>query len=292
MAYRRIHAKRYKEILSVFSKYGFGIILGQLGLAKPLRFKKKDSNIDTQLQNQKLQRGKRLKLALEELGPTFIKLGQILSTRSDILPADVTDELKLLQDSVQPFAFSEVRTVIESEFKDTLENIYKEFDENPLAAASISQVHRAKLVSGKEVAVKILRPGIESLIEIDLQILKSLVQFIDRHTQYGQFYDFIGMVSEFESTLCNELDFTKEGENADTFRTNFIQDEGITVPQIKWIYTTKRVLTMEYINGAKVSDHEVLKQWNIDRGELAERLATSICKQILRDGFFHADSHQ
>jgi len=288
---RRIHVRRYKEILTVFSKYGFGLMLEQLGIYNHLKIKNKASNTGNTSDSAGNSAGERLKLALEELGPAFVKLGQILSTRPYILPPDVVDELKLLQDSVQPFPFSEVRTVIQNEFEDTLENIYKEFDEEPVAAASISQVHRAKLISGKQVAVKIQRPGIESIIDVDLEILKNLAQFIDRHTKYGQFYDCTGMVAEFENTIKNELDFTKEGENADTFRKNFIQDEGITVPQIKWIYTTKRVLTMEYIEGIRVGDRDVLDRVGIDRSKLAERLAASICNQILRDGFFHADPH-
>lgn len=284
MIHRSIHIKRYGEVVAVFTKHGFGLLLKQLWLYNPQK-----RSLDTD--NAGASAGQRLKLALEELGPAFVKLGQILSIRQDILPADITKELKKLQDSVQPFPFSAVKALIETEFNDSLETIYKEFDEEPVAAASISQVHRARLISGKQVAVKVQRPGIEKTINLDLDILKDIAYFVDHHTKYGELYDFGGMVADFEKTIKNELDFTKEGENADTFRCNFSRDEGITVPKVKWIYTTKRVLTMEYIEGIKISDSDVMEQVGINRRKVAEKLATSICNQILRDGFFHADPH-
>jgi len=265
--------------------------MDQLGIFHYLKIKKRISNTGAESGSSRLSTGERLRLSLEELGPTFVKLGQILSTRSDIFPSDVVEELKKLQDSVPPFSFSEVRSVIEDEFEEKLENIYKEFDEKPVAAASISQVHRARLNSGKPVAVKVQRPGIERTINLDINILKDLAGFIDHHTQYGKLYDCSGMVLEFENTIKNELDFTKEAENAETFKQNFSQDEGITVPGVKWIYTTKRVLTMEYIEGIRVDDYHALDQSGIERRVLAKKLATSICNQILRDGFFHADPH-
>jgi ubiquinone biosynthesis protein len=291
MHYKRIHSRRYREIIAVFTKHGFGLMLERFGLRYPLKIKGKVSDSDVTPDIAGASAGKRLKLALEELGPAFVKLGQILSIRQDILPADITEELKKLQDSVQPFPYSGVKELIEAEFEDNLENIYKEFDEQPVASASISQVHRARLVSGKQVAVKVQRPDIENIIHLDLDILKYLAHFVDHRTKYGELYDFSGMVAEFEKTIQNELDFTKEGENADTFLRNFSQDEGVAVPKIRWIYTTKRVLTMEYVEGIKISDCDALDQAGIDRGELAERLATSICNQVLRDGFFHADPH-
>jgi len=289
MDYRYIRIRRYKEIVAVFTKHGFGLLLKRLGLRYVLQ--RKDKISDAGIAPDVVSAGTRLRLALEELGPTFVKLGQLLSMRQDILPADIIEELRKLQDSVQPFPFSEVKVLIETEFKDILENIYKEFDEEPVAAASISQVHRARLISGKQVAVKVQRPEIEKIIELDLDILKDMARFIDHHTKYGELYDFGGMVADFENTIKNELDFMKEGENADTFLRNFSRDEGVTVPKVKWIYTTKRILTMEYFEGIKVNDLEALDQAGINRRKVAERLATSICNQILRDGFFHADPH-
>lgn len=287
MIYRRVRVRRYGEIAAVFTKHGFELLLKRLGLYNPQ--KNSPQILDTD--NAGASVGKRLKLALEELGPTFVKLGQILSIRQDILSADITKELNKLQDSVQPFPFSEVKALIETEFSDNLENIYKEFDKEPVAAASISQVHRARLISGKQVAVKVQRPEIEKIIDLDLDILKDIAHFVDHHTKYGELYDFGSMVADFEKTIKNELDFTKEGENADTFRCNFSRDEGIAVPKVKWIYTTKRVLTMEYVEGIKISDSDALDQGGINRRKVAEKLAASICNQILRDGFFHADPH-
>lgn len=291
MDYGHIKIKRYKEIIAVFTKYGFGMLFRQFGFRRYSMLKNGKPDAADYPDNGKASAGKRLRLALEELGPTFVKLGQVLSIRQDILPAGITDELKKLQDSVQPFPFSEVRELIESEFNDNIEHIYKEFDKEPLAAASISQVHRAELFSGKQVAVKVQRPGIEKIIDLDLDILKSMAHFIDRHTKYGEIYDFGEMVADFESTIKAELDFRKEGENSDAFMLNLSQDKGVTVPKVKWVYTTKRILTMEYFEGIKISDLEALEQAGIDRKSIAETLSASICNQILRDGFFHADPH-
>ncbi len=283
--------RRYREIISVFTKYGFGMLFRRFNVHHPLTRKNKNADAGAAPDNAGASAGERLKLALEELGPTFVKLGQIMSIRQDLLPADLIEELKKLQDSVQPFPFSEVKTLIEAEFNDHLDHIYKEFDEEPLASASISQVHRARLFSCREVAVKVQRPDIEQVIDLDLDILKSMAHFIDRRTKYGELYDFSGMVADFETTIKAELDFTKEGENADVFLRNFSRDEGITVPKVRWIYTTKRVLTMEYFEGIKISDLDALDQAGIDRRKIAGTLAASICNQILRDGFFHADPH-
>lgn len=288
---KRNNIGRYRQIITVFTKYGFGLLMDQLGIFRYLKIRNKISNTDVKSENSKLSTGERLRMCLIELGPAFIKLGQILSTRPDILPADIVEELKKLQDSVPPFSFSEVKAVIEDEFEDSLENIYKEFTEKPVAAASISQVHRARLNSGKSVAVKIQRPDIERTINLDIAILKDLAGFIDHHTRYGKLYDCSGMVQEFEIIIKNELDFTKEAENAETFKQNFTHDEDIKVPDVKWIYTTKRILTMEYIEGIRVDDYSGLDLAGINKQILAKRLATSICNQILRDGFFHADPH-
>ncbi len=288
---RAMSIGRYRQIITVFTKHGFGLLLDQLGIFKYLRLKKKNVNNGTEDGSSRLSTGERLRLCLEELGPAFVKLGQILSTRPDIFPAGIVEELKKLQDSVPPFSISEVRSVVEEEFEDRLENIYKEFEEKPVAAASMSQVHRARLNSGIQVAVKVQRPGIEKIIHQDLTILKDLAYFVDHHTQYGELYDCSGMVREFENTIINELDFTKEAENADTFKRNFAKDGGITVPRVKWIYTTRRVLTMEYIEGIRIDDFEALEAAGIDRRHIAKKLAMSLCNQIFRDGFFHADPH-
>lgn len=288
---KKISIKRSRQIIVVFTKHGFGLLMDQLGIFKYLKMNSSVSNLGAESIRFRLSTGERIRLSLEELGPAFVKLGQILSTRSDVFSPDIIEELKKLQNSVPPFSFSQVKELIENEFEDKLENIYKEFDEKPVAAASISQVHRARLSSGKLVAVKVQRPGIEEIIQLDLDILKDLAHFIDHHTQYGKLYDCSGMVLEFENIIKNELDFTKEAENAEVFKQNFSGDKGITVPGVKWIYTTKHILTMEYIEGIRVDDYSGLDLAGIDRKVLAEKLAASICNQILRDGFFHADPH-
>ncbi|ODM27470.1 2-octaprenylphenol hydroxylase [Clostridium sp. Bc-iso-3] len=288
---KRVNIKRYKEIISVFAKHGFGLLFDQLGIFDYLKMGKKITSTEGDGDSSRLSMGERIRLSCEELGPTFVKIGQILSTRPDVIPSDIIEELKKLQDSVHPFSFEEVRTVVESEFEDKLENIYLEFIEEPIAAASISQVHCAKLKSGEKVAVKVQRPGIERNIDLDLNILKDLVHFIENHTKYGKIYDLIGMVIDFEKTIKNELDFTREGENADTFKKNFAKEGIARVPEIKWTYTTRRVLTMEYIEGIGIDDIKKLERARIDRVELARNLATSICNQILTDGFYHADPH-
>ncbi|WP_010246176.1 2-polyprenylphenol 6-hydroxylase [Acetivibrio cellulolyticus] len=286
---KRVNIKRYQEIITVFAKHGFGLVIDQLGIFEYLKMRKRGTEVESV--NSKRSIGERLRISLEELGPTFVKVGQILSTRADIVPHGIVEELKKLQNSVQPFSFNEVKTLIESEFEDVLENIYMEFSQVPIASASISQVHYAVLKNGEKVAVKVQRPGIERIISHDLNILKDLAHFVDNHTKFGKIYDFSSMVNDFERTLKNELDFTKEGENADTFRENFTKDEGIKVPEVKWTYTSRRVLTMEYIEGIGIDDHRALEKAGVDKRETAEKIAASICNQILRDGFFHADPH-
>lgn len=287
MADRLVRARRYREIVTVFAGHGFGLFLERLGIYRSLKMKRERAGA---ADSAGVSAGKRLRAALEELGPTFVKLGQILSTRPDILPADLIAELQKLQDSVKPFPFSEAKELIETELGDRLENLYSEFGTEPVAAASISQVYRARLVTGKAVAVKVQRPGIEKTISLDLDILKDLARLID-HTPYGELYDCSGMVAEFENTIKNELNFIKEGENVDLFRKNFSREPGITAPKVRWIYTTERVLTMEYVEGIRIDDLDALGRAGIDREKLAEKLAASICNQILRDGFFHADPH-
>jgi len=286
---KRVNIKRYQEIITIFAKHGFGLIIDQLGIFDYLKMRKHGTDEETS--NSKRSIGERLRISLEKLGPTFVKVGQILSTRADIVPHDIVEELKKLQSSVQPFSFNEVKALIESEFEGTLENIYIEFSQEPIASASISQVHYAVLKNGEKVAVKVQRPGIERTISHDLNILKDLARFVDNHTKFGKIYDFSSMVNDFERTLKNELDFTKEGENADTFRENFTKDKGIKVPEVKWSYTSRRILTMEYIEGIGIDDHKSLEKAGIDKRETAENIAASICHQILRDGFFHADPH-
>ncbi len=282
--------KRSKQIVTIFVNHGFGTLIDRLGILKYLKIEKQTKEY-TERENLKLSVGERLKLSFEELGPTFIKLGQIMSTRPDLLPRDIIHELEKLQDAVAPFPITEVREVIEFELGDKLENIFREFKEEPIAAASIGQVHRAKLLSGKDVVVKVQRPNIEKNIELDIGILKDLADFIDNRTRFGKLYSFSKMVEEFETTLTNELDFRLEGENAETFKVNFKDEANVIVPEISWIHTTNRVLTMEEIKGTSLKNFEVLDQLGLDKTIIARNLANSLLYQILRDGFFHGDPH-
>jgi ubiquinone biosynthesis protein len=184
-----------------------------------------------------------------------------------------------------------VKEVIELELGDSIENIFREFHEIPIAAASIGQVHRAKLLSGKDVVVKIQRPNIEKNIQLDLAILKDLADFIDTKTRFGTLYSFHKMADEFETTILSELNFRTEGENAETFKANFKTDNTVLVPNISWIHTTNRVLTMEEIKGISLKNFEAIEKAGFNRTIVARNLATSIMYQILRDGFFHGDPH-
>jgi len=285
------HLRRYREIIFVFIKYGFGAIIDNIGILKHINVRRKTLKQTNDENIAKLSRGERLRLALEELGPTFIKMGQILSTRSDILPKNIIKELEKLQDKVPAFSFDEVKSVIQNEFGESLEEAYAEFEPTPLAAASIAQVHKALLWSGKTVVVKVQRPGIEKIIAQDMRILEDIAKFVDNHTKYGKIYNFTKMVEDFKKRLEEELDFRIEGENAEKFKKNFLKDKKVKIPSIIWTHTTRRVLTMEYIGGIPLNDFNAIDEAGLDRGAIARNLAKSVLNQILRDGFFHGDPH-
>jgi 2-octaprenylphenol hydroxylase (EC 1.14.13.-) len=282
--------KRSTQIVKIFANHGFGALMDRLGILKYLKIEMQTKEF-TEREISKLSIGERLRLSFEELGPTFIKLGQIMSTRPDLLPREIIHEMEKLQDAVAPFSISDVKEVIEFELGDKLENIFREFKEKPIAAASIGQVHRAKLLSGKAVVVKVQRPNIEKNIELDLGILKDLADFVDNRTKFGKLYSFSKMAEEFETTITNELDFRLEGENAETFKVNFKDEANVIVPDISWIHTTSRVLTMDEIKGTSLKNFEELDQLGLDKKIIARNLANSILYQILRDGFFHGDPH-
>lgn len=283
------HIKRYNEIVRVFVKHGFGTLLDQLGILKYLKIKKKSVNKDDR--EKQLSIGERLRLVLEELGPTFIKLGQIMSTRSDLLSENIITELEKLHDSAPPFPFEDAKACIEYELGEKLEAIFIDFNEKPLGVASIGQAHLAKLKDGQQVVVKVQRPSIEKKIEEDINILKDLAWFMDTHTKYGKLYEFSTMVKEFQSILRDELDYRIEGENAELFKVNLSKDKQIIIPSVYWDYTTRCVLTSEYMDGISLSKIEELERENIDREAIAKAISKSIFEQILKDGFYHGDPH-
>ncbi|MGI9861391.1 AarF/ABC1/UbiB kinase family protein [Moorella naiadis] len=280
---RYIHFNRYRQVVNVLARYGFGYFLDQVGLGNLiLRRTREDAPLSL---------GQRLRLALEELGPTFIKLGQLLSTRPDLLPADIVAELAHLQDRVPPFPFPQVRQAVEEELGQPLEELFTTFTPEPLAVASIGQVHQATLPGGSQVIVKVQRPGIAKQIRIDLEILFDLARLAQRHTPYGQIYDFNQMATEFAWAMTAELDYTQEGRNADRFRENFATDASVYFPAVYWDYTTERVLTQEYVAAVKLNDLAEIDRRGYNRRRIATHLARAVYRQVLVDGFFHGDPH-
>jgi ubiquinone biosynthesis protein len=239
----------------------------------------------------KISRWERIRLALEELGPTFIKFGQFLSNRPDLLPKGLIDELIRLQDNVQPFSFSDAREIVEKELGDTLEQLFMEFDEKPLASASIAQVHKAVLKSGYRVAVKVRRARIRNIINTDLDILYHAVSLVERRYERARSLRLKQFVEEFERTIEKELDFTIEASHIERFDHNFRNDKTVKIPAVYMELTTPKVLITELIEGIKVSEIEKLKEAGIDTRMVAKNGTRIIMKQIFDHGFFHADPH-
>ncbi|WP_074726756.1 2-polyprenylphenol 6-hydroxylase [Paenibacillus naphthalenovorans] len=286
---RMRHISRYRDIAIALIRHGFGIVVEEIGFAQflslPQRMffepKKKDPK----------SVGERIRLVLQELGPTFVKLGQIASTRPDLLPEEIIRELEKLQDRVPPFSFQEVRGIIQEELADEPDNIFQHFEDTPLAAASIGQVHQAVLRSGEKVAVKVQRPNIASVIETDLEILQDLAALAEHRLEWAARYQIRIMVDEFSKSLRAELDYTMESRNAEKIAKQFGNDPAIYVPKVFLEYSTKKVLTMEYVDGVKLNEPDKLKQYGYNPKNLAERLAKAIFHQIFNNGFFHGDPH-
>jgi len=285
------HVNRYRQILTVLFKYGFGDLIDQLNVGQYIEIglqmisRKRRERVD------KLTRSERIRMVLEELGPTFVKLGQILSTRPDLVPVELIGELSKLQDEVPPFPVSRVREIIKTEIKSPIENIFQRFDEVPLAAASIGQVHRARLKSGEEVIVKVQRPDIYKTIEADLEILLHLATLMERHIEGWEIHRPTRIVEEFSRVLEKEIDYTIETSNAERFARQFISNSTVYVPRVFREVSTKQVLTMEYVDGIKVSGIDKLDEEGFDRKIIASRGAELILEQVFEYGFFHADPH-
>ncbi|MEK3799879.1 AarF/UbiB family protein [Peribacillus sp. FSL H8-0477] len=285
---RMKHAQRYQEIISAFLRNGFGYLVKDLGLLERLPFQKK---VLSDKNSRNRTTGERLRLMLQELGPTFVKLGQMASTRRDILPEDIIFELEKLQDQVSPFSFQQVRQIIEEELGDDLENLFSEFDETPLATASIGQVHRARLHTNERVAVKVQRPHIRPLVKTDLEILDDLARIMESRIDRAKRFQLREIIEEFSKSLTLELDYQTEGRNSEKISRPSMNDETIKVPRVYWSHTTAKVLTMEYISGVKVNNLTRLEEEGYDRKVIAERIAHSMLHQILIEGFFHGDPH-
>lgn len=280
---------RYREILQVLIKFGFNDILNRIKILHVLggrRFFLFRKKLFTQT-----TRPQRLRLAFEELGPTFIKLGQMLSTRYDLLPMDYIEELRKLQDQVPPFSSNVAKLIIESEFQKPLKTLFHSFEETPFAAASIAQVHRGQTHDGKSVIIKIQRPEIDLVIQKDLEILLDLAKLIVRYIPESHVFDPVGIVEEFGRWIRNELDFFQEGRNIERFREHFKSDTTIYIPQVYWEWTTSKVLTLEFVPGISIQDVEALEKRGFDRKTIAKNFTQFILKQIFQHGFFHGDPH-
>ncbi|MGE4492960.1 MAG: 2-polyprenylphenol 6-hydroxylase [Syntrophotalea sp.] len=284
--------KRYRYILGILIKYGFGHVVEQLNIDYYLELGRRIVTLGTASKNiDRFSQAERLRLAMEELGPTFVKLGQILSTRPDVIPREFIEEFQKLQDKVPAVPVSELREQVHRELGMYFDEIFAEFDSEPIAAASIAQVHHARLNSGEEVVVKIRRPGIVETVETDLDIMAGLAFLVERHLPGGELYDPTGLVKEFRRTIYREMDFAREGHTVDRFHANFEEDPTVYVPHVFWDFTGETVLTMEYIEGIKVSDLEYLKEQGYDLATIARRGADSFLKQVLVHGLFHGDPH-
>lgn len=228
---------------------------------------------------------------LLDLGPTFIKIGQLFSTRADIFPSEYVEELSKLQDKVPAFAYEQVEKIIQQELGKKIPQLFQSFEPVPLAAASLGQVHKAVLYSGESVVVKVQRPGLKKLFEIDLRILKGIARYFQNHPKWGRGRDWIGIYEECCRILWEEIDYLSEGRNADTFRRNFRTYEWVKVPRVYWRYASPRVLTLEYLPGIKISQYEALEAAGLNRKILARQGAQAYLHQLLNNGFFHADPH-
>lgn len=287
--YRHIH--RYRQILSVLFKYGFGHLVDTLKIDQYLEIGLQMISRTRREKMETLTSAERVRMVLEELGPTFIKMGQILSTRPDLLPVEFIQELEKLQDHVPPFEFTQVETIIEKELGEPIDKIFKDFEEVPLASASIGQVHRARLADEEDVVVKIQRPDIRKTVEVDLEIMLHLATLMERHLEGWEIQRPTKIVEEFAQTLEKELDYTIEASHMERFAMQFLNDSSVYVPKVYREASTSRILTMEYIDGIKASEIELLDKSGLDRREIARRGFDLIMKQVFIHGFFHADPH-
>lgn len=290
-AHRRYrHLKRYRQIALVFIKYGFADLADRLNLGAYLRLGGRSLGVRGAGEGASTT-ARRIRMALEELGPTFVKLGQVLSTRSFLVPADLLAELVLLQDQVRPEPFSTLEKTLNVGLSGGVFSRFAAIEPEPLASASIAQVHRARTVDGQEVVVKIQRPHIAALIEVDMEILLDLARLIERHVPESRQFEPVAMVEELARTTRRELDFLGEARNVELFARNCAQLPGVHVPAVFWELTTSQILTLEYVDGVKISDVERLRQMGVDLNALVRHGTDFVLKQIFEDGFFHADPH-
>lgn len=281
---------RYRQIIEILVRNGFGFLIGRAGWDRQrvIRTLKPGA---TEPQPHIVHTPERLRILIEELGPTFIKLGQILSTRGDLMPAGYREELAKLQDSAPPVPGDQIRAIFEEEFNHSVDEVFASFDMQPIAAASIGQAHAATLPDGTEVIVKLRRPHIIEDVEEDLHILLDLADLAASHWGMARYYDVAAIVEEFAQTLRTEMDYIHEARNLERIAENFADDTDLHVPKVFWDMTTARVLTLERIRGVKITNVAELDARGISRSAVAYRATRILLTMILRDGFFHADPH-
>ncbi|MGD8447582.1 MAG: AarF/ABC1/UbiB kinase family protein [Desulfobacterales bacterium] len=280
---------RLGKIIRIFVKHGFGDIAERL-------FKKAEKEpVDQRQKEWTVKNGfpspQRIRLVLEELGPSFIKLGQLMSTRADIFPPEYIEEFTKLQDQVPPVPFSDIKRVIEQELRRPLEEIFEEFTPKSMAAASVAQVHLAKLFSGEEIAVKVIRPNIDKEIRKDIRLMYSMAKRAEKISEIARVIGAVNLVKEFERVIFKELDMFIEAGNIEKFANNFKPDDEIYIPEVYWDYTTKSVLTMEHIPGIKMDQVDDIRAQGIDPKDIAMIGLRSFSRQLMDFGLFHADPH-
>ncbi len=282
---------RYLHILAVLVKYGFGDIVERLKIYRYVEAGFQAISGKKPVPVEILTRAERIRMTIEGLGPTFTKLGQILSTRPDLVPIDLVDELSKLQDQVPSRPFGEIRAIIETELDSKVKDVFDYIDEIPLASASIGQVHRARFLTGEDVAVKVQRNGIRKIVEVDLEIMLHLAMFMENHIEEMELHRPVRIVEEFARVLGREMDYTIEASNMERFGTRFLNDSLVYIPRVFHRSTTERVLTMEFISGVKISDLQHIDAAGLDKKTITGNGADFFMKQLFDFGFFHADPH-
>ncbi len=281
--------RRFGAIARVLTRHGYGNVIDRL-------FKTNKTANDNDAKGSAslpttFHSPIRVRLMLEELGPSFIKLGQLMSVRADVFPPEYTEEFKKLQDSVPPVSYLSIKTVLEAELGKPIQAIFSHFSETSIAAASVAQVHEAKLMNGERVAVKVIRPGIERKIRQDIQVMGYFAEKLEKVFEFARIIGVVNLVKEFERTVFRELDMHIEGGNIEKFAANFTDSTEIYTARVYWEYTAKSILVMEYIDGIKMDEVEKIRQAGIDPEEIAMIGLRSFSRQLMDFGFFHADPH-
>lgn len=284
-------ARRLQQVINVFLKHGFGRIIDQIHLNRYIPFRKRLRAFGQWPSLKGPSIPERLRMAFEELGPSFIKLAQILSSRSDLITAEFANEFKKLQDEVPPFPVAEAKRIVAEELRRPLTAVFSEFEDIPVAAASVAQVHFARLIDGSDVIVKVQRPEIREQIETDISILATAARLLDRYVPESRFFNPGGIVEEFSRTIRKELDFVNEARNCQRFRKNFEQSQDVYIPRVYPDLVTGKVLVMERIRGVRIDNITGIKALGLDQKRIARIGVEAYFKMILEDGFLHADPH-